>query len=82
MSLVSLNTLSVGEQAYVNKLGFGANDRRRMQDIVLSTERASMPRQSYTGDPAAYLIRGAVIALRSEDAAKIGRQQDMTARRR
>ena len=35
MSLVSLNTLSVGEQAYVNKLGFGANDRRRMQDIGL-----------------------------------------------
>ena len=29
MSLVSLNTLSVGEQAYVNKLGFGANDRTR-----------------------------------------------------
>ena len=57
MSLVSLNTLSVGEQAYVNKLGFGANDRRRMQDIGLI--------------PAAYLIRGAVIALRSEDAAKI-----------
>ncbi len=41
MSLVSLNTLSVGEQAYVNKLGFGANDRRRMQDIGLMTERAS-----------------------------------------
>jgi len=65
MSLVSLNTLSVGEQAYVNKLGFGANDRRRMQDIVECLGKA------ISGDPAAYLIRGAVIALRSEDAAKI-----------
>ena len=35
MSLVSLNTLAVGEKAYVSKLGFGAKDRRRMQDIGL-----------------------------------------------
>ena len=72
MSLVSLNTLSVGEQAYVNKLGFGANDRRRMQDIgLIDGTRVECLGKAISGDPAAYLIRGAVIALRSEDAAKI-----------
>lgn len=72
MSLVSLNTLSVGEQAYVTKLGFGANDRRRMQDIgLIDGTRVECLVKAISGDPAAYLIRGAVIALRSEDAAKI-----------
>lgn len=71
MSLVSLNTLSVGEQAYVNKLGFGANDRRRMQDIgLIDGTRVECLGKAISGDPAAYLIRGAVIAFRSEDAAK------------
>lgn len=72
MSLISLNTLSVGEQAYVNKLGFGSNDRRRMQDIgLIDGTRVECLGKAISGDPAAYLIRGAVIALRSEDAAKI-----------
>ena len=67
MSLVSLNTLAVGEKAYVSKLRFGAKDRRRMQDIgLIDGTRVECPRNA-----AAYLIRGAVIALRSEDAAKI-----------
>ena len=67
MSLVSLNTLSVGEQAYVNKLGFGANDRRRMQDIgLIDGTRVECLGKAISGDPAAYLIRGAVIALRSD----------------
>ena len=62
---------------------FGANDRRRMQDIpVLLTERVECLGKAISGDPAAYLIRGAVTALRSEDAAKIAGRQDMTARRR
>ena len=77
MSLVSLNTLSVGEQAYVNKLGFGANDRRRMQDIgLIDGTRVECLGKAISGDPAAYLIRGAVIALRSEDAAKIASALD------
>lgn len=60
------------EQAYVNKLGFGANDRRRMQDIgLIDGTRVECLGKAISGDPAAYLIRGAVIALRSEDAAKI-----------
>lgn len=72
MSLVSLNTLAVGEKAYVSKLGFGAKDRRRMQDIgLIDGTCVECLGKAVSGDPATYLIRGAVIALRSEDAAKI-----------
>ena len=61
MSLVSLNTLAVG-----------AKDRRRMQDIgLIDGTRVECLGKAVSGDPAAYLIRGAVIALRSEDAEKI-----------
>lgn len=46
--------------------------RRRLQDIGLidGTEVVCL-RKSPSGDPVAYLIRGAVIALRSEDSSKI-----------
>ncbi|MGN0544873.1 MAG: ferrous iron transport protein A [Acutalibacteraceae bacterium] len=72
MSLVSLNTLSVGEHAYVRKIDFGSSDRRRMQDIgLISGTRVECLGKAISGDPAAYLIRGAVIALRTEDAARI-----------
>jgi len=43
-----------------------------MQDIgLIDGTRVECLGKAISGDPAAYLIRGAVIALRSEDAAKI-----------
>ena len=54
MSLVSLNTLAVGEKAYVSKLGFGAKDRRRMQDIgLIDGTRVECLGKAVSGDPAA-----------------------------
>ena len=42
--------------------------RRRLQDIgLISGTRVECVGVSPLGDPAAYLIRGAVIALRRED---------------
>ena len=43
--------------------------RRRLQDIgLISGTRVECVGVSPLGDPAAYLIRGAVVALRSRDA--------------
>ena len=72
MSSVSLNTLNVGEQARVDSLDFHASNRRRFQDIgLIDGTEVECLRKAACGDPVAYLIRGAVIALRNEDAAKI-----------
>ncbi|MBQ2774437.1 MAG: ferrous iron transport protein A [Clostridia bacterium] len=72
MNSVSLNTLKVGEQAFVDSLDFHASNRRRMQDIgLVDGTKVECLRKAACGDPVAYLIRGAVIALRNEDASKI-----------
>lgn len=72
MSSVALNTLKVGEMARVDSLDFHYENRRRMQDIgLIDGTKVECLRKAACGDPVAYLIRGAVIALRNEDAAKI-----------
>lgn len=64
----TLNSLAVGERAQVLRLRTHGSMRRRLLDIGL-TEGAAVECVgcSPSGDPCAYLIRGAVIAIRSED---------------
>ena len=46
--------------------------RRRLQDIgLIEGTNITCLQKSPTGDPVAYLIRGAVIALRSEDSSQV-----------
>ena len=46
--------------------------RRRLQDLgLIEGTRVECLQRSPSGDPTAYLIRGAVIALREEDSSKI-----------
>lgn len=46
--------------------------RRRLLDMgLIEGTRISCLQKSPAGDPVAYLIRGAVIALRSEDSSQI-----------
>ena len=72
MNSFSLNMLNVGEQALVDSLDFQSANRRRLQDIgLIDGTRVECLRKAACGDPVAYLIRGAVIALRNEDAKKI-----------
>ena len=72
MNSFSLNMRNVGEQALVDSLDFQSANRRRMQDIgLIDGTRVECLRKAACGDPVAYLIRGAVIALRNEDAKKI-----------
>lgn len=72
MTYNSLCNISVGATACVCNLHTEGTIRRRLLDIGLTqgTETTCLY-QSPSGDPRAYLIRGAVIALRAEEAQKI-----------
>ena len=63
-----LNDINPGQTARVKELLSTGSIRRRLLDIGLieNTEVECLGR-SPGGDPSAYLIRGAVIAIRSED---------------
>ncbi len=67
-----LSFLPTGKKARVRELTSNGISRRRMLDLGLiwDTEVEAL-QKSPSGDPVAYLIRGAVIALRSEEASKI-----------
>lgn len=69
---MNLNDMKPGERASVRELRNMGNMRRRLLDIGLieNTEIQCLGR-SPGGDPTAFLIRGAVIAIRSEDCADI-----------
>ena len=67
-----LNDIALGERARVLSQRTSGEIRRRLLDmgLVEGTEVECVG-QSPCGDPRAYLIRGAVIALRAEDCGKI-----------
>lgn len=70
--MIPLNKLPLGKKAKVKELTSDGTIRRRMLDfgLIYGTEIEAL-QQSPSGDPTAYYIRGTVIALRHEDAAKI-----------
>lgn len=63
-----LSELEQGKRAFVMEICSGDSMRRRLQDLglVKGTEVICI-RKSPLGDPIAFWIRGAVIALRYED---------------
>lgn len=64
----ALSSLRCGQSAVVRTIETQGAMRRRLQDIgLISGTRVECVGVSPLGDPAAYLIRGAVIALRRED---------------
>jgi len=69
---IPLNQLPLGKKANVAMLKSDGSDRRRMLDLGLvdGTEIEPLYR-SPSGNPVAYFIRGAVIALRSDVSEKI-----------
>ena len=69
---IPLNFLPVGKKAKVISLISDGTIRRRMLDLgLISDTVVEALQKSPSGDPTAYHIRGAVIALRSEEANKI-----------
>ena len=71
-NIMSLNQASSGNYYKVISIRLNKTDRRRISDLGLITNtKIKMLQKSPLGDPIAYLIRGTVIALRSEYTKKI-----------
>ncbi|MGN0626829.1 MAG: ferrous iron transport protein A [Oscillospiraceae bacterium] len=69
MRQIPLCDMKTGTYATVIKLDTKGDLRRRLMDIgLVEGTLVECVRKSPAGDPKAYLIRGAVIALRKEDA--------------
>lgn len=69
----TLDTLAVGQRATVTALSAPERQRRRMLDLGFVPGRTvAAVQESPWGDPVAYAVCGAVIALRRADARRIG----------
>lgn len=64
----SLDKIKPGEHAVISKLNISGSMRRRLLDMgLIENTEVECVGKSPAGDPLAFLIRGAVIAIRSED---------------
>lgn len=71
-NLMPLSKLPIGACAKVKKLNMKGSNRRRMLDLGITMNTIIEALQkSPSGDPTAYQIRGAVIALRTEETSDI-----------
>lgn len=69
---LALDRLAPGQSAHVTQVHSTGPMGRRLADLgLIPGTRVVCLFRSPSGDPAAYLIRGAVIALRRGDAAQI-----------
>lgn len=63
-----LNRLAEGKSAKIIRINTTGSMRRRLQDLgLIEGTEVQCLQKSPSGDPIAYLIRGAAIALRQED---------------
>lgn len=80
--ICSMSSLEKGKYGRVRSLFAAGPMRRRLQDIGLTNEaKVKCIGKSPPGDPKAYLIKGAVIAIRSKDSADVIieiREEDQT----
>ena len=71
-SMESLKKLNRGQKAVIARLESADDIRRRLQDMgLIEGTSVECVGKSPLGDPAAYLVRGAVIALRSQESDRI-----------
>ena len=71
-SVMPLSVIGEGSLGRVAELDFTGAMRRRLLDMgLIPGARVECLQKSPSGDPVAYLIRGAVIALRREDSSRI-----------
>lgn len=69
---ICLSDLHVGQRAIVQELRSTGNTRRRFLDIgLIQNTVVQCLGHSPSGDPAAFLIRGAVIAIRAVDGQQV-----------
>lgn len=72
MKISSLWQAPVGSQCKVKEINLNKTEKERILDLgMISGTNVKVLQKSPMGDPTAYLIRGSVIALRSEYTKKI-----------
>ena len=65
---LSLNNVSIGQTATIYKLNSTGNMRRRLLDIgLIDNTKIKCVGKNASGNMKAFLIRGAVIAIRTDD---------------
>ena len=70
--MLKLDTVSIGKQVHVEELSATELLRERMLALGLTKgARIEVVRKGPSGDPTVYNIRGAMIALRKEEASLI-----------
>ena len=75
--MTTLNKILTGEFAVVEAVDTELSLKQRLYDIgLVPGTRVKVVHQSPSGNPRAYLVRGAVIALRNCDARKITVRDD------
>lgn len=63
----SLNDINIGEKVVVKEILSTGDIKRRLQDLgIIENTKIECVLKSPYNDPSAYLVRGTVIALRSE----------------
>ena len=69
---MTLNEIQPGQYGVVRELRTNGSMRRRLLDIgLIEDTKVECLGRSPCGDPSAFFIRGAVIAIRSEDCKNI-----------
>ena len=72
MKILTLDCLSLGESGILKELCVTGSMQRRMIDLgFVEGTRIKCVGRSPAGDPCAYLVRGAVIAIRLADAQRV-----------
>lgn len=72
MTVKTLRELSVGDECRIVGTAFRNSEKRRMLDLgIVRGTRVKALQKSPCGDPVAYTVRGAVLAIRGADAEKI-----------
>ncbi|MGO1368910.1 MAG: FeoA family protein [Senegalia sp. (in: firmicutes)] len=71
-NIISLNKLPIGSIGEVKEIIASGSKKRRMLDLgLINGTLVKSLRKSPLGDPIAYEIRGAVIALRKEESSQV-----------
>lgn len=69
---MTLNEIDINDTCYIKEIKTEGEMRRRMFDLgLVEGTRIQCAFAAPFGEPRAYLVRGTLIALRSEDAGKI-----------
>ena len=70
--IIPLSTLPIGSKGIVKEIITEGSSKRRLLDLgLIRNKTVESIRKSPSGDPTAYAIRGAVIAIRQDTASQI-----------